>query len=98
MEERRSVHGLTTMHKIVTKISPDYLVSKIKFHNNLHNYNTRNKNNIVVGASRTAAYDKSYFPTFARLYNNISNAGYNMNVTVNTFRKQAKAFIVSQRS
>ena len=97
MEERRSVHGLTTMHKIVTKISPDYLVSKIKFHNNLHNYNTRNKNKIVVGASRTTTYDRSFFPTFSRLYNSISNTGCNMNVTVNTFRKHAKSFIISQR-
>ena len=97
MEERRIVHGLTTMHKIVKKITPDYLTSKINFHNNLHNYNTRNRNNIVVGVSRTTTYDNSYFPTFSRLYNNITNTGINMNVTVNTFRKNAKSYVISRR-
>ena len=97
MEERRLVHGLTTMHKIVTEVSPDYLISKITFHNNLHDYNTRNKNKIVVGASRTTTYDKSYFPTFSRLYNSLSNTGINMNVTADTMRKKAKTFVIAQR-
>ena len=97
MEERRTVHGLTLMHKIVKKTAPSYLVAKIKFHNNLHNYNTRNRNNIVVGVSRTSTYDKSYFPTYSRLYNMIVNAKNNRHVSVETFRNHAKKIVVSRR-
>ena len=98
MEERRTVHGLVTMHKIVKKNAPPYLNSKIKFHNNLHNYNTRNKNNIVVGISKTALCDKSFFPTFSRLYNNVIDSRNNTNVSVETFRKHAKKFVVTLRN
>ena len=98
MEERRTVHGLTTMHKIVKKIAPSYLSSKLKFHNNLHNYNTRNKNNIVISVCKTAMCNKSYFPTFSKLYNTVADSKNNTDVSVDTFRKYAKKFVVSNRN
>ena len=98
MEERRTVHGLTTMHKIVTNIAPTYLTSKIIYHNNLHNYNTRNRNNIVIRLSRTVTYNHSYFPTFSRLYNLINSNTDKSDVTVATFRNHAKKYVIQLRN
>ena len=97
MEERRTLHGLTTMHKIIRKLAPIYLISKIKFHNDNHNYNTRNRNNIVLGVSRTQTYSNSYFPTFSKLYNNLNNRQNCMDLSIYTFRKYAREPWVLER-
>ena len=97
MEERRTVHGLTMMHKIVNNIAPTYLTSKIRYHNNLHNYNTRNKNKIVVGISRTATYDRSFFPTFSRLYNDLNAVKNSSEFSVSTIKSHARQFVINKR-
>jgi hypothetical protein len=98
MEERRTVHGLTMMHKIVNNNALTYLTSKIRYHNNLHNYNTRNRNNIVIGISRTATYDHSFFPTFSRLYNDLNTVKNSSTSSVETIKKLAKKFVIDKRA
>ena len=95
--QNRSVHGLTMMHKIVNNIAPTYLTSKIRYHNNLHNYNTRNKNKIVVGISRTATYDHSFFPTFSRLYNDLNAIKNSSEFSVSTIKNHARLFVINKR-
>ena len=98
MEERRTVHGLTMMHKIVNKIAPTYLTSKIRYHSNLHNYQTRNRDNIVIGLSRTATYDRSFFPTFSRLYNDFNAVNNSSSLSVATIKNHARKFVVNKRA
>ena len=95
MEERRTVHGLTMMHKIVNNVAPTYLTNKIRYHNNIHSYNTRNKNKIAVGISRTASYDRSFFPTFSRLYNDLNSVKNCSTSSITTIKKHAKQFVTS---
>ena len=95
MEERRTVHGLTMMHKIVNNVAPTYLTNKIRYHNNIHSYNTRNKNKIVVGISQTASYDRSFFPTFSRLYNDLNSVKNCSTSSITTIKKHAKQFVTT---
>ena len=85
------------MHKIGNNIAPSYLTSKIRYHNNLHNYNTRNKNKIVVGISRTATYDRSFFPTFSRLYNDLNAVKNSSEFSVSTIKSHARQFVINKR-
>ena len=83
------------MHKIVNNVAPTYLTNKIRYHNNIHSYNTRNKNKIVMGISRTASYDRSFFPTFSRLYNDLNSVKNCFTSSITAIKKHAKQFVTS---
>ena len=54
MENRRKLHALILMHKISTGIAPEYLSEKIVRHHDLHDYNTRGRENIAVQRVNTS--------------------------------------------
>lgn len=47
MQDRSLLHSLTLMFKITKNIAPSYLCNRITYHRNVHNYNTRHKDNIA---------------------------------------------------
>ena len=93
MENRRVSHGLTLMRKIKLKLVPSYLVERITLHENLHNYNTRNRNSIVIGRSNTTLRQKSFFPFFSKLYNEITKQPKFCNISLQTFKIQVKKYL-----
>ena len=93
MENRRISHGLTLMRKIKLKLAPSYLVERITLHENLHNYNTRNRNSIVIGRSNTTLRQKSFFPFFSKLYNEITKQPKFCNISLQTFQIQVKKYL-----
>ena len=93
MENRRISHGLTLMKKIKLKLAPSYLVERITLHENLHNYNTRNRNSIVIGRSNTTLRQKSFFPFFSKLYNEITKQPKFCNISLKTFQIQVKKYL-----
>ena len=48
MENRRKMHALIVMHKISIGEAPEYLSEKIVRHSDLHDYNTRGRDNIAA--------------------------------------------------
>ena len=96
MEDRRLSHGLTLMRKIKLKIAPTYLIERIMVHADIHNYNTRNKNNIVIDKCKTTMRQKSFFPVFSKLYNEITMDPKYKNVSMITFRKYIKDHLYCQ--
>ena len=93
MQDRRICHGLTLMRKIKYKIAPVYLVERITLHENIHSYNTRNRNNIVVDRSKTTLRQKSFFPYFSKLYNEITRDPKYLNISLSTFQKHVKQYL-----
>ena len=61
MENRRML-CLTLMRKIKNNLAPSYLVERIRLHENIHSYNTRNKNNIVIDKSNTGNHSFLFSP------------------------------------
>ena len=96
MENRRILHGLTIMRKIKNNLAPSYLVERIRLHENVHSYNTRNKNNIVIDKSNTALRQKSFFPFFSKLYNEITKNPKYCNKSLSTFQTYVKKHLKSQ--
>ena len=96
MENRRILHGLTLMRKIKNNLAPSYLVERIQLHENIHSYNTRNKNNIVIDKSNTALRQKSFFPFFSKLYNEITKDPKYCNKSLSTFQTYVKKHLKSQ--
>ena len=90
MEDRRIFHGLSLMRKIKNKVAPMYLVDKITLHENLHNYNTRHRNSIVIERSNTSLRQKSFFPYFSKLYNEITRDPKFLNTSFKTFQNNVK--------
>ena len=90
MNERRLLHGLTLMHKINTGQAPTYLCNRIVHHNEIHNYNTRNRQNIINERCGTVKRQSSFFPRFIKLYNEISKEFSVNNMSINTFKKKTK--------
>ena len=90
MEDRRILHGLTMMRKIKNRLAPSYLSDRITLHENLHSYNTRNRNNIVINKNNTTLRQKSFFPFFAKLYNDITKDPKYLNKSLKTFQLYIK--------
>ena len=97
MEERRATHGLVQMHRINKNLAPSYLTDRITHHENIHNYNTRHRQNIVVDNIRSSSRAHSFFPTFSKLYNDINRTVDYRNTSIDTFRNHAKRFIINKR-
>ena len=60
MTNRRSVHALTLLHKIINNRAPKYLCSKIVRAINIHGHETRGRNNLV-GSRYNNNYGKNSF-------------------------------------
>ena len=97
MYERRLLHGLSLMNRINLKMAPSYLLDRITRHEDLHNYNTRNRRNIVADRCNTAMRHNSFFPFFSKLYNEITSIPQFKNISVITFKKHAKEYLINKR-
>ena len=61
MENRRNLHGLVLMHKISIGEAPEYLSEKLTRHSNLHDYNTRGRDNIAIPRVNTSTLANTFF-------------------------------------
>ena len=83
------------MHKLVQKNAPSYLLDKLTFNENVHNYNTRSRADIHTRQFRTNYGRNCYFNCIGQLYNYITNhLGINNNVAVSTFKTKLKNYFL----
>ena len=85
---------LFLVHKIKLGIAPDYLSEKITRHLDLHDYNTRGRNNIAVQRVNTSIRSNSFFIYISKLYNDILpllDVTANQTISVNSFRTKCKS-------
>ena len=73
MSNRRLLHGLTLMFKIMNNIAPKYLCDRIVRNKDIHSYDTRRKNEIRPPFAKTKMRSNSFFIHMCSNYNDISN-------------------------
>ena len=105
MEQRRSLHSLTQIHKLKKKIGPDYLIEKLTCHEDIHAYNTRMKTDFVIPKSRTAGNQNKFLNKCAKLYNEVlklknteNKPIFSVNDSVLTFKRKYKRYLLSNNN
>ena len=93
MQDRRTLHCLTLMCKITKKLAPIYLCNRISYHSELHNYNTRRKNDLVTPFARTKSKFLSFFVETAKKFNECSMGIDVSNFSVNCFRQKCIKYL-----
>ena len=97
MENRRLLHSLTLMHKISLGHAPKYLNNQILRHSDLHQYNTRGRDNIAVRRVNSTTRSNTFFISIPKLYNEILPI-INENphiISVDTFKKKCKLHLTN---
>ena len=102
MEQRRSLHSLTQMHKLNKNIGPEYLLEKLTRHEDLHHYNTRRKTDFVISKSRTVRNQNNFLKKCAKSYNEIlqiknteNKPIFSVNDSIPTFKRKYKRYLLS---
>ena len=94
MENQRKLHALILMHKISLGLAPEYLSEKIVRHQDLHNYNTRGRDDIAVQRVNTSIRSNTFFIYISKLYNEIlpviGGGRENHIISVNSFKTKCK--------
>jgi exonuclease III len=85
MQNRRQLHSLTMMFRIKNGLAPSYLCERITRHSDVHNHNTRNRNNIIAPFARSNMRAMSFFIYISKSFNELSNEIKITGVTLNTF-------------
>ena len=109
MNNRRLLHGITLMHKIELKLAPEYLIERIIHNDDIHEHNTRKKNQIRSARPKTGYTSNSFFIHISREYNRIMeeiNARINSTdeseiqrtVRISTFKVHSKIILKTRQS
>ena len=86
------------MHKIALGYAPEYLQEKIVRHSDLHDFNTRHRDNIVVPKVKSVKRTNTFFISISKLYNEILpiiNENPQLKISVETFKKKCKLYLSS---
>ena len=95
MHDRRLLHCLTLMFKIVRKMAPVYLCNRITYKHQFHNYNTRRKNDIQTSFARTRFKALSFFIEIANKFNELSQHIDVSGISVATFKMKCKKYLLN---
>ena len=100
MENRRKLHSLVLMHKISIGLAPEYLSEKLVRHSDLHEYNTRGRENIAVQRVNTSVRSNTFFISISKLYNDIlpiikENRQNEMSIPL--FKQKCKTYLTNQQ-
>ena len=98
MESRRKLHALVLMHKVSIGEAPEYLSEKLIRHLDLHQYNTRGRENIAIQRVNTSTRSNTFFISTAKAYNDmISALNLDRTLSVFTFKKKCKIWLTNQQ-
>ena len=98
MENRRKLHALVLMHKVSIGEAPEYLSEKLIRHLDLHNYNTRGRENIAIQRVNTSTRSNTFFISTAKAYNDmLSELNLDRTLSVFTFKRKCKIWLTNQQ-
>ena len=98
MESRRKLHALVLMHKVSIGEAPEYLSEKLIRHLDLHQYNTRGRENIAIQRVNTSTRSNTFFISTAKAYNDmLSELNLDRTLSVFTFKKKCNIWLTNQQ-
>jgi Reverse transcriptase (RNA-dependent DNA polymerase) len=71
IKDRIKLNMLILVKKIINGEMPAYLTENVQYINNVHNYDTRGKNDLYISPVKSKFCDKSLFQSGFQMYNNI---------------------------
>ena len=95
MHDRRLLHSLTMMFRIKNDLAPIYLTERITRQSDIHNHNTRNRNNIRAPFARSTSRSMSFFVNISNIFNNLPNNIETSGITINTFKHNCKKYLLT---
>ena len=98
MENRRTLHSATLMHKITRRKAPTYLCSKICYRNAIHLHNTRGNSKLHIPIYRRLFGRDRYFRKVAHAYNNFMDLdGFSQDMSIDNFKKKLKRYLIENQ-
>ena len=95
MNNRRIVHSLSMLYKIINKLAPEYLYRRIATRSSFHNHNTRIRLALDVRNVRSSKKKNSFFINIPKLYNEISLHLELPCKTILTFKNKCKKYYLN---
>ena len=96
MQNRRLLHSVCMMFRIKNKLAPNYLCERITCQNEIHNHNTRNRNNIRTPFARSNMRAMSYFVHISKKFNELADHFKTTGISLNTFKVNCKKYLLGQ--
>ena len=98
MKNRRIMHGLTIIYKILNGLAPNYLRDSFTLTSEIHNVNTRTAQNstYINEGSTSKLHRKSYTFYMAKIYNGLPE-NIKKSVSVNAFKNAIRKFIMEEK-
>ena len=95
MKEKTIKNGLIMMFKILNGLAPNYLADFINLTSDIHNINTRRRNNSIWISKKITSkiHRKSFYFFIANLYNSIPE-NIKQSKTLNSFKKAINKYIL----
>ena len=100
MIDRRRIHRLSLMYKIIHKQTPQYLFNIVEPYiniNNTHQYNTRQSNFFSKPLCRTNSYLNSHFPSTMDEWNKLNNETANCS-SLKSFKNILESAVIDQQN
>jgi Reverse transcriptase (RNA-dependent DNA polymerase)/Endonuclease-reverse transcriptase len=96
LHDRRNVHSLGLLHRILNSSDPSYLYSRFNYLSSHHQRNTRGHatDQLVLPIHRTAIFDNSFTVSAARAWNQTPGTVRSLE-NVKLFKKELKSSLVS---
>ena len=95
IENRTKYQGLSQMHKIIKGIAPPYLIERLSFRDDIHNYNTRHQHFIQIRRLKKAVKNGAFFVKTARDYNDLlQQKVINKDMTIPVFKRRCYKYLL----
>ena len=95
MAARTKLHALVQMHKITLNKAPTYLCNRIQYRNNIHNINTRNRNQLHLKRLKINIKKGAFFNQTVIDYNHlISLKITDFKMSVANFKRACKTHLL----
>ena len=97
IKERRELHQLTLLHKIIKTGEPSYLASTFRPTHPSHMHNTRSRNNLTltIPKHRTSSYSNSFLVSAIRSWNKLPTHLRNCS-SVSSFKKGVQNLLMQE--